>query len=262
MTVTITPTVNTATTPPSVGLSINDSTGANTSLTVQRVDPDGVQRPVRTTDGNPLPLSLSGSARVGSLTDYEAPYGQSVYYTTTEVPSVASASVTVSASSAWLTHPGVPSLSLPIRIAAISDRKHGVNRGVFWAQGRSKAVVQTAGTRRSAEYTLSIYTATLADLDNVVALVDDAGTLLLNVPDDKGWGIDAEYVSIGDITEARAAKILAYDDRVWDLPCTVVDRPAGGTRAAWAMSDIAANYALMSDIKNHFATMSAIAAGV
>lgn len=262
MTVTITPTVNLASTPPSVSLAILDSTGANTSLTVQRMDPDGVLRPVRTTDGNALPLTVSGATRVGSLIDYEPPYGQSVYYTTAEVTSVASAAVTVAVSKAWLTHPGIPSLSVAITVAGMSDRKRAVSRGVFNPQGRSKAVVQTAGTRWSPEFTLSIYTASDADLGAVLDLLDDASTLLLNVPATKGWGVTAEYVSIGDVNEGRVGKLLPYKDRVWDLPCTVVDRPAGGTRAAWAMSDIRDNFALMSNIRDAFPKMSNIAAGM
>jgi hypothetical protein len=261
MTVTITPTVNLASTPPSVSLAVNDSTGANSSLTVQRMDADGVLRPVRTTDGNPLPMTVSGSTRVGSLVDYEPPYGTSVYYTTTEVPSVASASVTVTSSRAWLVHPGVPSLSLPITIADLSARKRAVSRGVFYPQGRGFAVVQTAGARKAPEYTLSIYTAALSDLNAMLSLLADASALLLNVPATNGWGVGAEYVSIGDVDEGRAVKPLGYSDRVWVLPCTVVDRPSGGTGAAWAMSNIRDGYALMSNIRDAFPKMSNIAAG-
>lgn len=264
MTVTITPTVDLLSTPPSVGLAILDSTGANTSLTVQRVDPDGVLRPVRTTDGNALPLTVSGATRVGSLVDYEPPYGQSVFYTTTEVPSVASAAVTVDEDRVWLTHPGVPSLSMPVelRIGSLDVVEFGVARGVFRPQGRRFPVVQTSGTRYAPASSLIVTTESMPVWDSLLAILDDASTLLLNSSPDNGLNIPTGYISIDTARLRRPSSIGTDTLRDIELPFDTVDRPAGGTRAAWTMGDIRDNFALMSNIRDTFPKMSNIAAGI
>lgn len=264
MTVTITPTVNLTSTPPSVHLAVLDSTGANTSLTVQRMDPDGVLRPVRTTDGNALPLTVSGATRVGSLIDYEPPYGQSLTYTTAEVPSVTSAAVTVGEDRIWLTHPGVPSLSMPVelRIGSLDVVEFGVSRGVFRPQGRRFPVVQTAGTRYAGSSTLIVTMESLEEWDGLRALLDDASTLLLNSSPNNGLNIPTNYVSIDAIRLQRPSSIGTDTLRHVELPFDAVDRPAGGTRAAWTMADIRDNFALMSNIRDAFPKMSNIAAGL
>lgn len=264
MTVTITPTVDLLSTPPSIQLAILDSTGANTSLTVQRMDPDGVLRPVRTTDGNALPLTVAGATRVGSLVDYEPPYGQSVFFTTAEVPSVASASVTVDEDRVWLTHPGVPSLSLPVelRIGSLDAVELGVARSVFRPQGRRFPVVQTAGTRWAGASTLIVATDSIPEWESLQAILDDASTLLLNSSPNNGLNIPTSYISIDTARLRRPSSIGTDTLRDIDLPFDMVDRPAGGTRAAWTMADIRDNFALMSDIRDTFTKMSDIAAGL
>jgi hypothetical protein len=207
MTVTITPTVDLTSIPPSVQLAVLDSTGANTSLTVQRMDPDGVLRPVRTTDGNALPLTVSGATKVGSVIDYEPWYGQSVYYTTAEVPSVTSVSVTVNEDRIWLTHPGVPSLSMPVelRIGSLDVVEFGVARSVFRPQGRRFPVVQTAGTRYAGASTLIVTMESTQEWDALQALLDDASTLLLNSSPANGLNIPTNYISIDTVRLRRPA---------------------------------------------------------
>jgi hypothetical protein len=263
MTVTITPTVDLTSIPPSVQLAVLDSTGANTALTVQRMDPDGVLRPVRTTDGNALPLTVSGATRVGSVVDYEPWYGQSVYYTTTEVPSVTSVSVTVDEDRIWLTHPGVPSLSMPVelRIGSLDVVEFGVARSVFRPQGRRFPVVQTAGTRYAGASTLIVTMDSTQEWDELQALLDDASTLLLNSSPDNGLNIPTNYISIDTVRLRRPSSVGTDTLRDVELPFDVVDRPAGGTRAAWTMADIRDNFALMSNIRDAFPKMSDIAAG-
>lgn len=264
MAVTITPTVDLTSTPPRVRLAIVDSTGANASLTVMRVDPDGQLRPVRTADGNALPLGSAGATRVGSLDDYEAPYGQPVAYSSTQAPTSVSATVTVNENRVWLTHPGVPSLSMPVELAkgALEQVEFGVARGVFRPQGRRFAVVQTAGARYAGSSTLIVTTKTLGEWANLQALLADASTLLLNSSPANGLGIPNNYISI-DTARLRRPSDIGFDElRTIELPFDVVDRPAGGTRGAWTMGDIAARFATMAAIRDAFPKMSDIAAGL
>lgn len=227
--------------PPRIRLDVTDVGSPNLfSVTVNRLDPDGRLVPVRTTDGNPLTLTTSGINRVGLLYDYEMPYDAVVTYSTVEDPATSSAEATIPETRAWLIHPGVPTLSTPITIAKMGARTRRVERGVLYPMGRKTPVTQTDGARKAAEYDLSIYTPTGDALETLDSLLDDAGALLLNVSPNNGWGVTAEYVSVGDVTEGRIVNYLGEPARVWELPCTVIDRPAGGTQAQRTYIDLLA----------------------
>jgi hypothetical protein len=260
-TITVVPTVDSASTPQRVQLAVTDTGTPNLfATTVTRLDPDGVQRNVRTPDGNPLVLTTSGANRVGTLYDYEAPYGAAVTYSTIESPSTVSAPVTVAESRAWLIDPGQPALSTPITIKQLEGRTRKVNRGVFYPMGRAAAVVQTDGQRKAAEYTLSLYTGTDDDRNELDAVLDGAGVLLLNIPAGNGWGIGAEYVSVGDVTEDRPFTYLGYADRIWSLPITVVDMPIGGSQSSRSYADLFA-YTTYAALSAGYPSYTALLAG-
>jgi hypothetical protein len=260
-TVTVVATVETATTPQRVRLDVTDVGTPNLfATTVTRLNPDGRVVPVRTLDGNPLTLTTSGANRVGLLYDYEMPYGSPVTYSTQETPTSTSAEVTVDSSKAWLIHPGVPSLSMPITVSDWAARTRKVVRGVFQPMGRATAVVVADGTRKASEYTLTVLTQSQVELDNLAALTSDTSPLLLNVPAGKGWGTPTEYVSIGDIVETRSNRILVDPYRTWQLPCTVVARPAGGTQSARTYTDLLA-YATYTDLANRYSDYFSLLAG-
>lgn len=260
-TVTVTATVELSNTPPRVKLDVTDIGTPNLfAVTVTRLDPDGRVVPVRTADGNPLTLTTSGANRVGLLYDYEMPYGSVVTYSTEESPSTTSAEVTVAETRTWLIHPGVPAISVPVTISSLSARARRVQRGVLYPLGRSTPVVQTGGVRQSAEYDLQLFTSTDDERAGINTLIADAGTLLLNVPSTNRWGVSAEYVSVGDIAENRVARFVGNPFRTWDLPCTVVDRPSGGTQAQRVYSDLLV-YATYADLKAAYVDYAALLAG-
>ncbi|WP_100499688.1 hypothetical protein [Geodermatophilus chilensis] len=245
-TVTVTPTVEPSTgpdDPPRIRLDVVDTGDpAVTQVTVTRTGPDGVVVPVRTGDGAPLPLATSGTTRIGTLYDYEAPLGAPVAYSSIESPGVASAQVVVDADDVWLIHPGVPALSRPVLAAGISERTRRVTRGVHQPSGRKHTVTQSDGQRKAPEWTLTVRTTTDADRTAVDALLEDAGVLLLNVPASWGWGINAEYVSVGDSVEQRLMPYAPEPRRHWQLPLLVTDRPEGGSQAERDYADILADY--------------------
>lgn len=256
MTVTVTPTVELSNVPPRIRLDVSASAG-ETSATVTRLDPDGRTVPVRSSDGAPLPIS----GTTALLYDYEMQYGAAVSYSSLQSPATVSAQVAVGESRVWLIHPGVPELSQPLTVAELSERKRPVQQGVYRPMGRRYAVVQTDGQRKAPEFTLSIYTATGAERDAVEDLLEDAGTLLLNVPAGKGWGIGADYVAVGDSTESRYGRFLGYSDRRWDLPLVVVGRPFGGTQSQRTYVDVLATYTSYTQVQAAYSSYFSLLAG-
>jgi hypothetical protein len=256
---TVTATVDTVNVPARVRLDIADvGSPAFTTVTVTRHNPDGTVSPVRTTDGNPVPMS--GGA--GLVYDYEAPYGAAVTYSTLETPANVTTPVTVPASQVWLIHPGVPSLSLPIRLGrgSFMSRVRAASQAVFKVLGRSTPLVYTDGARKSIASTLVALVQSAGQLAAMEALLADTSVLLLNVPTTLGYNFPTCYVSIGDVTEVPTTELVAETWLTLSMPFTVVDRPAGGTQAARTLADLAV-YATLADLAAAYPTLAAVAAG-
>jgi len=246
---------------PRVRVDVVDSGGA-TAVTVTRLHPDGRTFPVRTADGGPLPLTASGSDQVGTLYDYEAPFGVPVIYSTTEtVTGTSPATLTVG--DVWLIHPGVPELSQPVDFYADSFKEEawGVDQGVFWPMGRDTPVVQTAGMRRAASSSLTVAVEAAGELAALRALVRDAGTLYLNVPPGLIDGVEPCYIAVGNISVRRLSSIGSDVLRAVDMPYQVVDRPVGGTTAERNWSDVIADNATWADVIARYDTWADLLAG-
>lgn len=258
----ITPTVEPATVPPRVRIDVTDlDTAATAGVTLTRVDPDGKARPVRTYDGGPLVFTAGTGGRVATLYDYEPPYGAPLTYSTAEAPTITSGQVTVPEDRVWLIHPGVPALSMPITVAKMGARTRPVTRGVYRPMGSRYPVVHTDGQRQAPEYPLTVRTTTLPELQQLLDLCDDAQVLLLNVPATKQWGVGAEYISVGDLSEDRLYQYGREPRRVFDLPCTVVDRPEGGTTASRTLASIAAEAPTLAGLAALYDTLYDMAMG-
>jgi hypothetical protein len=227
VTLTVTPTVNLASTPPSVSLAVSDSTGTVTSVTVQRFAAGGASGTVRTSDGGPLPLTTSGSTKVGTLIDTEPPYGVPVSYSVNG--GIPGSPVTVAEARVWLVHPFNPGLSMPLTVSKLPTRSRAVSRGMFKPLGRKNPIPVTDGARQSSEFTMGVRTHTPAEQVALDQLLDDASTLLLNVPVTLSWGVGASYISVGDLTEDRTVNYGPVPLREWSLPFQVVDSPISGT---------------------------------
>ena len=242
--------------PPRVRVDITDTRAVPaTSVTVLRTDPDGRQHAVRTSDGGPFGLTLFGTDRAGVLYDYEAPFGQQVTYTLAENLQAVSPT-TLDVPDVWLIHPGVPSRSMRIRVAGISPLARRVQRGVFYPLGNRYPIVNTDGRRKAPEGTLMVRTESDPDRAAMDALLDDAQTLLLNVPAAKKWGLTALYIAVGDAEEARFLNWGSHPYRNWPLPFVVVDRPAGGAQAQWNLDEVDAAYADLDEVKATYPTLA------
>jgi hypothetical protein len=257
----ITATALSSNVPPAVRVDINDtrSPGQASQLTVMRTNPDGTQTVVRTVDGNPLQLS-SGT---GTVYDYEMALGSPVSYTTIEVPGIASLQVTVTSSQAWLVHPGVPSLSQPIRFAPnpTPRRTRPVVRGVFNVMGRANPVVVTDGVRHGRMLTLTVHLQTAAALEAFENLTADAATLLLNVPTTLNYNVPTAYIAIGDIESLPVVDKVVEQWFTATMPYYEVDRPAGGVQSSRTWSDILAGYGSWSAVLAGFKTWNDVLTG-
>jgi hypothetical protein len=244
-----------------IDISIDDPTVAQ--VTVTRLDPDGRTSIVRTQTGGPLPLSVSGTDRVGLIYDYEVPLGQPVTYSTAELPGTVSSQITLTGSAVWLIHPGVPerSMSIDLRAESFAAEQWAVSQGVLWPMGRDKPVVQTEGIRRAASSSLTVATSTLAELARLRSLLADAGVLYLNIPPTYGYGIDPCYVAIGDVGNRRISDIGADPIRAVDLPYFVVDRPEGGTQSERTYLDVLGVYPSYLQVRVSYPTYAALLAG-
>lgn len=231
MALALTATPNLVSNPPSIRLDLTDPANAVTSATVLRLLPDGTSAAVRTPDGKPLTLTTSGTAKVASLDDREAPYGQPVTYVANNT--AFAGPVTLDEDQAWLINPGNPERSLPIEVWEIgATRRKAAALGTFEVIGRERPIVITDGRRRSPETSITVRTRTLGQIAALDRLLADARTLLLNIPADFGWGVTREYVAIGDVEETRITEYGPQADRFWVLPYRVVDAPLGGTSSA------------------------------
>ena len=224
MTATITATPEPGAVPPRVRLNV---TTDQSTIKLYRLAQDGTRTPVRSYDGGPFPVSA------GTLVAYdpEAPLGLPVSYTADGTGVTNSASVTVTATDVWLTHPGVPSRSQSIEVASVSERAYEANQAVRYPLGRRYPIVASDGARKAPSYEVRIYTDTLSELGAIEDLLADLSPLLLQVPASMGWGQVSEYVAVGRVTMGRVVQIGDHPMRLWTLPCSVVGRPAGGSQA-------------------------------
>jgi hypothetical protein len=243
--------------PARVRLDVSASAG-ETSTTVTRLNPDGTTTAVRTTDGNPLPLS----AGTGLIYDYEMFYGQLVSYSSLETPGTVSASVEVDQSQVWLVHPGVPALSQPLDLlpGSLLEEAYTTKQGVFYAMGRTNPLVVTDGARKGASSQLVILTSTLSQIDQLRALVSDAGVLLLNIPAQLNLGFQSCYVAAQDMKIARLTDVVIDTYRSITLPFVVVDRPVGGTMAQRILTDLM-TYPSLSAVQAAYSSLNAVLAG-
>lgn len=239
-TATLTATTDPTSTPPRVRLDVTVSgTPAITSVVITRQNASGRSYPVRTADAGPLPVSGS----TATLYDYELPYGTQATYSV-NVAGTPSVTAEIDAESVWLTHPGVPSLSVPVdfRPGSFASEDWALDQGVFTVLGRSSPVVVTSGARTSPASSFTIYTETLEQLRALKQLFADGSPLLLNVSPLLGTGLDTSYIAANSVTVTRPSPVAYHEDRDIAVKYQAVDRPAGGTSAAITWNDIAAKY--------------------
>lgn len=219
---------------PHVALSLNWP--AATTITINRLDPDGVLRPVRGAE----PATLSGGLWFGD--DYESWLGQDATYSATDgTTSVDSTTVSVDVDDVpWLRHPQRPALSMVVEpLPPLQARTHTLPRAVFRPLGREFPVVLTDGTRKAPSSAIAFATFTEEEAEEFRALFGDGAVLLMDVPVAYGLGFTHQYLSFGDLVEARFEPRYGPNPRrTWTAPYDAVDRTEGALQPIRTYADL------------------------
>lgn len=261
-TATLTLTPDTTNSPPRVRLDVAIPAGTGVSVLVTRTGSDGNTYPVRLAD----PSLMAGTTWVGY--DYEAPYRDTLTYNAAitylnpgTVTDIIATGTYLPVGDIWLVHPGVPALSMLLGdVQSLGTRLRPVNRGIFAPYGRTDPIVVTDGQRKSPQATIVVRTTTLEQLSALIALTADASVLLLNIPVSMGWGVGAEYISLGDLVEAREVNSGPDTARLTSGPYQVVSRPVGGSQSQRTWADVLAESATWQDVLTMRATWSEVLA--
>lgn len=228
------------------------------SATIVRTGPDGRAYPVRQAD----PATLTGGQWIGF--DYESPFDQAVTYTaTTAAGSLTSAAATLSPGRAWLRHPGIPGLSVPLNYEGDGEPVRAVNQATLDPIGRAYPIVVSDGRRRAPRDQLTLRTYTPAEKAALLAVLADVSILLLDVPPSLGFdGLTHDYVALGDLKETRfRPDYHPHPWRIFTCPYTVVQRPAGGLQAQRTWADVLAGHATWAAVLDDFTTWADVITG-
>lgn len=206
-----------------------DVVSNQSALVVYRVGQDGARSVVRTYDGGPLVIT-GGSTY---LYDVEVPQGRPVTYTAGDGTDVAASPPrSVDSGLVWLVDPAVPSRSVPLRVSGMSNRSAAANLSIRYPLARKFPIVASDGVRKADTYTLRVRSESQAELDAVAAVLANLSTLFLNVPLSKQWvDLGSDYIAVGDVDRTNPTNWQRFTNRDWSLPCTVTDRPTGGSQA-------------------------------
>jgi hypothetical protein len=229
------------------------------SAYIYRLDPDLRYRAVRLAE----PATISAGDFIGF--DYEAPFGRPVTYIARSADDagtgITSNTITLRVNEPWLRHPGVPSRSMRLAtgggstvIRQFEPEHYATQRGVSYPIGRPRPIVLGGGARRAAESGLTVRVRTDQERQQLLDILADDSVLLLSVPPALGWGIEQDYVSVGDVDFQRITRWAANPARDVPLPYLVVDRPAGGLIAQWTCADVLAEFMTNQAVRNTFET--------
>ena len=244
MTATITATPDPLNVPPRMQLVVSGMAAAST-VTISRIDVRSNATPIRL--GNPA--TLTGGGWTGF--DYEAPFGQAVTYRAVPDTGAAASSVAhaIAVEQPWLCHPGLPSLSMPVTIAARGDETMDASQSVKFVLERPDPVVRTDGVRRPPTFDLTLRTWALDEEDALDSLLADSSPLLLQTvyPDVERVGY--EWLSVGPVARSHLVPWQGNLVRHWTMSCTTVIAPSGLLQAQRTVADVAAQFATVAQAK-------------
>lgn len=232
-------------------------------LTVSRVDEAGARTLVRGTSG-----VYDGTFVIVSdlmvIEDYEAPLGVPVYYVLEiadpvggTVETRTTATVTIphdDINMAWLKDPGNPQRNTQVMVQRAPDWQRPVEQSAYVIKGRRNKVV-LSGRRQGLEGDLNVWTQSDDERAALHWLLDSGTTLLWQAA--PGMGVTDMYVSVGQITEARAGGAAMDPWRAWTLPLTEADTPVttgvnGSAGRTWI--DVVSEFATCNDVLATYAT--------
>jgi len=231
----LTATLDTASTPYRVVLTITGATGVTTATIVCN-EPAG-SRPVRGAD----PLVISGGG--GVAFEFEAP--RDVPLTWTATPNTgapfSSATVTVpSDNKVLLLHPGSPATSVYLNGSPIVDMSYDMQSAVFEPPGRQDAVYWSTGSN-SAKGTLVAWTGSFAETAALMNILKSGFPLRLLAP--AAFMDSSPYLGVLSAKETRATTQAWDQTRYITAEFQVSARPISSLQLLWTYSQLNPTYA-------------------
>lgn len=248
MSATLTATADPSNLPPRVLLEVAGMAGA--SVTITRTDGSGNSAPVRTAN----PADLTSTDFTGY--DYEAPFGVDVTYAAVSntADTATSATVNVAVTRPWLLHPGVPALSVPVRVASFGDRTMDTAAQPHVVLGRATPIVISDGVRHSPTFDTVLRTESLAEETALGFLLEDTSVLLMQAVSPTTARRRYEWVSVGPVVTTNLIDYFGNETVHWSLPCTVASAPAGLLQSQRTYSDLLADFADYTALDAAYAT--------
>lgn len=153
--------------------------------------------------------------------DYEAPRGVALTYVTkagTTDP------VRVRETEGlWLIHPVRPALSMQVTVREQGDVTNDLDLNEVSVMGRANPVTVSGAVRGGDKFTLTVRTETDQDARALTRLLKDGAPLFLGGR--RSYMLPA-WVRIGSTSQNRLWQWDGEQRRVWELPCTEIDRPS------------------------------------
>lgn len=231
-------------------------------IRVSREGPDGARVLIRGSSGLIDGQLITSDLMV--IEDHEAPLGTPVLYRI-ELLNIdgsiastrSSGQVTLTLADiqeAWLKDPGNPQRNMRVLVQQAPDWTRPIEQAAHRVRGRRNAVV-LSGVRGGLEGDLLIATRSDTERKALHLLLDDGNVLLWQAA--PGMGVDDMYVNVGQVPEARFAKLAQDQWRNWTLPLTEADMPVttgvnGSGGRTW--QDVVSEFATCQDVLDTYAT--------
>ena len=200
-------------------------------------------------------LQPAPGASSRTITDYELPWGVPVSYKATVTSSggtetFTSSAVTVDSTIAWLIHPNIPSLSVPLDqqnpalmgVVSLSDVSLASTATVHQVIGANLPVVTWVGPRLAAVQTMTVATVSVDEENALRTIVNDQTPLLFRFPASWGLNWDDGYYHVADVGIGRVIQYAGDPRRTFTLPLTRVAAPAGLQAPTWDYPALAAAF--------------------
>ncbi|MFF8100192.1 hypothetical protein ACF07S_10510 [Streptomyces sp. NPDC016640] len=231
------------------------------TLTVYRVTAAGAWTLVRGPSGLIDRQLITSDLLV--VEDHEAPMGVQVSYHI-EIYDLAGARSTRSSGTvqltlddineAWLKDPGNPQRNMRVMVAKAPDWQRPIEQSTLVVRGRRNKIVLSGG-RQGLEGDLPIWTRSDDERQALHLLLDSGNILLWQAA--PGMGVDDMYVSVGQVTETRVARVAQDEWRAWTLPLVEQDMPVttgvnGAAGRTWR--DVLTEFSTWQDVLDTYGT--------
>lgn len=229
---------------------------ANTQVRIES-EAEGTQLRVRAWIGDSRPDDWSVTVADSTLTSGRVAFSSinnsttnlNTFFDNTDVTSLVPQSVTstpvtlATAPDGWIRDPYTPATSVRLDNCAthtfecldadrfvffqgFDEEGYDSNTGVFKVLDAERPVT-VAQVRQDLTTTMRVVSTTLADIPALRALFRPGRDLVVSVPTEYGWGIDAygtDWATVSDVTASRLnRRDMRKPQRLWSLPLAVTD---------------------------------------